>query len=86
LFIFILLANNIDLIPYSFTTISQIILTLILSSTIMISVTFIRIMKHGIRFINLFLILVLKLAVSCIQAYVLTILTATYIKDSILLY
>lgn len=55
IFLFIFISNNIGLIPYSFTTTSQIIITIILSSTIMLSVTIIGLLKHGYKFIFLFI-------------------------------
>lgn len=147
IFIYTLIANLLGLIPYSFTLTSQIIVTLLWSSTIMITVTFLGIVKHKFKFIYLFipngvptllipyimiielisylsrvlslairlstnmiaghvliyiisffsynskfyllgipvliLILILEIGVSIIQAYVLAVLTATYIKDSL---
>lgn len=153
LFIFILINNIIGLIPYSFTTTSQIIITLIMSGSIIIGVTFTGIIKHNWKFIFLFIpqgiplplvpiifiiemisylsriislsvrltanmvsghillaiistfgykigligsvlifipiliiFYVLELGVAIIQGFVFSVLTATYIKDSILLH
>lgn len=55
LFFFILLNNIIGLIPYSFTTTSQIIITIVMSSSIIIGVTITGIIKHNIHFIKLFI-------------------------------
>lgn len=150
IFIYTLICNLLGLIPYSFTLTSQISLTLLWSSSIMITVTYLGIKKHKIAFLNLFipngvpkllipyiflielisylsrvlslairlstnmiaghvliyiiswfgykmnliikgfviipillLILILEIGVSIIQGYVLSVLIATYIKDSI---
>lgn len=55
LFIFLLFNNIIGLIPYSFTTTSQIIITFLFSSTIIIGITFIGIINHNWKFIYLFI-------------------------------
>ena len=55
LFIFIVINNIIGLVPYSFTTTSQIIITLFMSTSIIIGVTFTGIIKHNISFIKLFI-------------------------------
>jgi len=55
IFIFILLQNVIGLIPYSFTTTSHIAITLTLSLSIIIGVTFIGFRKHSLGFFNLFI-------------------------------
>lgn len=150
IFIYTLICNLLGLIPYSFTLTSQISLTLLWSSSIMITVTYLGIKKHKLSFLNLFipngvpkllipyiflielisylsrvlslairlstnmiaghvliyiiswfgykmnliikgfviipillLILILEIGVSIIQGYVLSVLIATYIKDSI---
>lgn len=141
-FIYVVICNIIGLIPYSYTLTSQLIITLLWSTTIIISVTFIGIKLHKYNFIYLFIpnnvpillipyimiieiisylsrilslsirlstnmiaghiliyiisyfgsfyaiplliaILILEIGVSIIQAYVLTLLMTTYIKDSI---
>ena len=55
IFLFILLNNLIGLIPYSFTTTSHIAITLTLSLSIIIGVTFIGFKKHSIGFFKLFI-------------------------------
>lgn len=55
IFLFILLNNLIGLIPYSFTTTSHMAITLTLSLSIIIGVTFIGFKKHSIGFFNLFI-------------------------------
>lgn len=55
IFLFILLNNLIGLIPYSFTTTSHIAITLTLSLSIIIGVTFIGFRKHSIGFLKLFI-------------------------------
>jgi ATP synthase subunit 6 len=55
LFFFILFANLLALIPYSFAITSQIIITFVLSSTIILGITITGILKHGFKFINLFI-------------------------------
>jgi ATP synthase subunit 6 len=55
LLIFILFNNLLGLIPYSFTSTSQIIITLLLSVSIIIGVTIIGIIKHKFKFIYLFI-------------------------------
>lgn len=55
IFLFILLNNLIGLIPYSFTTTSHMAITLTLSLSIIIGVTFIGFRKHSIGFLNLFI-------------------------------
>lgn len=55
IFLFILLNNLIGLIPYSFTTTSHIAITLTLSLSIIIGVTFLGFKKHSIGFFKLFI-------------------------------
>lgn len=55
IFLFILLNNLIGLIPYSFTTTSHMAITLTLSLSIIIGVTFIGFKKHSIGFLKLFI-------------------------------
>lgn len=55
LFVFIVLNNLIGLIPYSFTTTSQFIITLTMSLTIIIGITLLGIKKYKFKFINLFI-------------------------------
>jgi F-type H+-transporting ATPase subunit a len=54
LFMFILFGNMLGLIPYSFTFTSHIIVTFALAITVFIGVTIIGIVKHGWRFLRLF--------------------------------
>jgi F-type H+-transporting ATPase subunit a len=54
LFMFVLFANFLGLIPYSFTVTSQIIVTFALAATVFIGVTIIGFVKHGAHFGRLF--------------------------------
>jgi F-type H+-transporting ATPase subunit a len=54
LFLFILFANLIGLIPYSFTVTSHIIVTFALAAVVFIGVTIVGIVKHGSHFLRLF--------------------------------
>ena len=54
LFTFILLANLLGLVPYSFTVTSHIIITLALALVVFIGVTIIGIVRHGFHFFSLF--------------------------------
>lgn len=54
LFTFILFANLLGLIPYSFTVTSHIIVTFALAIVVFIGVTIIGIVKHGFHFLRLF--------------------------------
>jgi F-type H+-transporting ATPase subunit a len=51
---FILFANFLGLIPYSYTVTSQIIVTFALAAVVFIGVTIIGIVRHGFRFLSLF--------------------------------
>ena len=55
IFVFILAANLIGMIPYSFTSTSHIVVTFGLSVSIFIGVTLIGIMTHGLHFLSFFL-------------------------------
>jgi len=55
LFFFILSNNLLGLIPYSFTLTAQIIITITMSLSIIIGVTIIGLLKHKVKFINLFI-------------------------------
>lgn len=55
LFLFILINNLIGLVPYSFTTTSHFIVTLLFSLSIMIGVTLIGISIHKFKFFHLFI-------------------------------
>ena len=54
LFMFILFANFLGLVPYSYTVTSQIIVTFALAIVVFIGVTIIGIVKHGFHFLRLF--------------------------------
>jgi F-type H+-transporting ATPase subunit a len=54
LFMFVLFSNLLGLIPYSYTVTSQIIVTFALAAIVFIGVTIIGIVKHGVRFLRLF--------------------------------
>jgi len=54
LFTFILFANLLGLIPYSFTVTTHIIVTFALAAVVFIGVTIIGIVKHGFHFLRLF--------------------------------
>ena len=54
LFMFILFANLLGMIPYSYTTTSQIIVTFALAAVVFILVTTIGIIRHGFHFLSLF--------------------------------
>lgn len=54
LFMFVLFANLLGLIPYSFTVTSHIIVTFALAAAVFIGVTIIGVIKHGAHFLRLF--------------------------------
>ena len=54
LFMFVLLCNMIGMLPYSFTVTSHIIVTLILALFIFIAVTVIGFIKHGFKYLSIF--------------------------------
>ena len=54
LFMFILFANFLGLIPWSYTVTSQIIVTFALAAVVFIGVTIIGIIRHGFQFLRLF--------------------------------
>ena len=54
LFMFILFANFLGLIPYSYTVTSQIVVTFALAAVVFIGVTIIGIVRHGFHFLRLF--------------------------------
>jgi F-type H+-transporting ATPase subunit a len=54
LFTFILFANLLGMIPFSYTTTSQIIVTFALAAVVFILVTAIGFIRHGFRFLSLF--------------------------------
>ncbi len=54
LFMFVLLCNMIGMLPYSFTVTSHIIVTLIMALFIFIAVTVIGFIKHGFKYLKIF--------------------------------
>ena len=54
LFMFVLFCNMVGMLPYSFTVTSHIIVTFILASIVFIGVTIIGFIKHGIKYLELF--------------------------------
>ena len=54
IFIFILFSNMLGLIPYSYTTTSQIVVTFAMAFTIFIGVTLVGLVKHGLHFFSFF--------------------------------
>jgi F-type H+-transporting ATPase subunit a len=54
LFAFILFANLLGMIPFSYTTTSQIIVTFALAAVVFILVTTIGVVRHGVHFLSLF--------------------------------
>jgi F-type H+-transporting ATPase subunit a len=54
LFMFVLFCNMIGMIPYSFTVTSHIIVTFVLAAMIFIGVTIIGFIKHGFKYLELF--------------------------------
>lgn len=54
LFMFILFANMLGLMPYSFTITSHIIVTMVLAMVVFIGVTVVGIVRHGFKFFSFF--------------------------------
>ena len=54
LFMFVLFCNMVGMLPYSFTVTSHIIITFMLATMIFIGVTIIGFIKHGIKYLQLF--------------------------------
>ena len=54
LFMFVLFCNMFGMLPYSFTVTSHIIVTFVLAAIIFIGVTIIGFLKHGIKYLKLF--------------------------------
>ena len=54
LFMFILFANLLGMVPFSFTVTSQIIVTFALAAVVFVAVTALAIARHGIRFFTFF--------------------------------
>ncbi len=54
LFMFVLFCNMVGMLPYSFTVTSHIIVTLIMALFIFVAVTIIGFMKHGFKYLSIF--------------------------------
>ena len=54
LFMFVLFANMVGMLPYSFTVTSHIIVTFVLAAIVFIGVTILGFIKHGIKYLQLF--------------------------------
>ena len=54
LFMFVLFCNMIGMLPYAFTVTSHIIVTFVLAAAIFVGVTIIGFIKHGIKYLELF--------------------------------
>ena len=54
LFMFVLFCNMTGMLPYSFTVTSHIIVTLMLAAVVFVGVTIIGFIKHGIKYLELF--------------------------------
>ena len=54
LFMFVLFCNMVGMLPYSFTVTSHIIVTFMLAAIVFIGVTIIGFIKHGIKYLELF--------------------------------
>jgi len=54
LFMFVLFCNMVGMLPYSFTVTSHIIVTFVLAAFVFIAVTVIGFIKHGIKYLELF--------------------------------
>ncbi len=54
LFMFVLFCNMVGMLPYSFTVTSHIIVTFVLAAIIFIGVTIIGFIKHGFKYLQLF--------------------------------
>ena len=54
LFMFVLFCNMVGMLPYSFTVTSHIIVTFMLATIIFIGVTILGFVKHGIKYLQLF--------------------------------
>ena len=54
IFMFVLFSNLLGLIPYSYTTTSQIVVTFAMALTIFVGVTLIALVKHGFHFFSFF--------------------------------
>ena len=54
LFMFVLFANMVGMLPYSFTVTSHIIVTFVLAAIVFIGVTILGFVKHGFKYLELF--------------------------------
>ena len=54
LFMFVLFCNMVGMLPYSFTVTSHIIVTFVLAAIVFVGVTIIGFIKHGIKYLELF--------------------------------
>jgi len=54
LFMFVLFCNMVGMLPYSFTVTSHIIVTFVLAAFVFVGVTIIGFIKHGIKYLELF--------------------------------
>jgi len=54
LFMFVLFCNMVGMLPYSFTVTSHIIVTFVLAAFVFVGVTIIGFLKHGIKYLELF--------------------------------
>ena len=54
LFMFVLICNMVGMLPYSFTVTSHIIVTLIMALFIFVAVTIIGFLKHGFKYLSIF--------------------------------
>ena len=54
LFMFVLFANMVGMLPYSFTVTSHIIVTFVLAAIVFVGVTSIGFVKHGFKYLELF--------------------------------
>jgi len=54
LFMFVLFCNMVGMLPYSFTVTSHIIITFMLAAIVFLGVTIIGFMKHGVKYLELF--------------------------------
>ena len=61
LFMFVLLCNMIGMLPYSFTVTSHIIVTLVMALFIFVAVTIIGFIKHGFKYLSIFVPKVFRL-------------------------
>ena len=54
LFMFVLFANMVGMLPYSFTVTSHIVVTFVLAAMVFIGVTILGFVKHGFKYLELF--------------------------------